>query len=242
MAQGEAMSILRKCRRIFPLILVLTATACMTVPAGSPTVAPTQVLSNQVETSSTATQTASPVPTWTLTATGEPGTATPVPQPGRTLEFSSLESARNAAGFPLMAPGFIPANLPFSGGWLMDNADGSESVQLNYFEPGDPLDANIRSVFVSQTWTNQPITPAAAVQQRREVAWDVQKVQVRGQSGFSYWSPGNASGNSAHLIWREESINYEIDLYGNWPQPDESNPHRLDSLLLQIAASLQPLK
>ena len=242
MAHGEAMSILRKCQRIFLLILVLAATACTTVPAGSPTVAPTQVLSNQVETSSTATQAASPTPTWTPTATGEPSTATPIPQLGRYLVFSSLEAARSAAGFPLMAPGFIPADLPFSGGWLMDNADGSETVQLNYVESGNPLDASLRYVFVSQTRSNQPITPAAAVQQRREVAWDVQIVQVRGQSGFSYWSPGNASGNSAHLIWREGSINYEIDLYGNWPEPDESNPHRLDSLLLQIAASLQSLK
>ena len=242
MAQGEVMYILRKCRRIFPLILVLTAAACTTMPAGSPTGSPTQELSNQVDISNTATQASSPTHTGTLTAMGEPGTTTPSPQPSQYQEFSSLEAALRAAGFPIMAPGFIPADLPFSKGWLMDNADGSETVQLNYVEPGNHLDANIRSVFVSQTRSNQAITPAVAVQQRREVAWDVQKVQVRGQSGFSYWSPGNASGNSAHLIWHEESINYEIDLYGNWPQPDESNPHRLDSLLLQIAASLQPLK
>jgi len=73
----------------------------------------------------------------------------------------------------------------------------------------------------------------------KEVAWDILPVTVRGQAGFTYWMPSVAAGNSAWLAWNEGDLAITIALYGNWPQPDEANPHGLDELLIHIAESFR---
>lgn len=64
-------------------------------------------------------------------------------------------------------------------------------------------------------------------------------MQVRGQTGFTYWTQSGAGGNSSILTWREGICNIRLSLFGDWPQPDDMNPHRLDDLLIAIAESLQ---
>jgi hypothetical protein len=64
-------------------------------------------------------------------------------------------------------------------------------------------------------------------------------VQVRGQTGFTYWTRSAAAGNSAFLVWGEGKINFFLSLSGNWPDPDENHPRDLDEILLGIAESLR---
>jgi WD40 repeat protein len=166
--------------------------------------------------------------------------AAPPQLPVQTQEFTDLSAAQKSVGFPLWLPAFIPDGLPFYKAWISDYADGSQIASVHYSEPGDPLDANLKRLDIQMTRTDQPLTLDSITHRVKTTAWDVREVRVRGQTGFTYWSPGVAMGNSAHLEWRQGSFNFSISLYGNWPQPDENHPHALDDLLLKIATSLQP--
>jgi hypothetical protein len=159
--------------------------------------------------------------------------------PAQYLEFSNLSSAQKAAKFSIWLPSPIPDNLPFYKAWISDYADGRENVRVVYLESGDPLDSNLKSLDIQMTETNQPLTLDSITHQFRETALDIREVQVRGQGGYSYWTPSAAAGNSAVLTWREGKVNIQISLSGDWPQPDASHPHALDDLLLKIAGSLQ---
>lgn len=189
--------------------------------------------------STEATLTPPPIPSLPSPAPAITGTATPPPLPVQYWEFSDLSAAQKAAGFPLWLPSSVPDGLPFYKAWISDYADGSENVRVVYSELGDPLDANLKGVDIQMTQTEKPLTLDSITHQFKVTAWDVREVQVRGQTGYSYWEPGGAAGNSAHLDWREGMVNFSISLYGNWPGPDESHPHALDDLLLKIAGSLQ---
>ena len=165
--------------------------------------------------------------------------ATSAPRPLRSFEFAELSDAQNAATFPLLTPTFIPENLPFHRAWASDYEDGSQSVRILYTVPSDKLDANQKMVDVQLTKTDAPVTLDLVTHQFKVTALDVRDVQVRGQTGYTYWSPAVTAGNSAVLMWREGQLNIKITLFGAWPQPDKSNPHRLDDLLLKIAESLR---
>ncbi|MGD0610392.1 MAG: hypothetical protein ABSB41_02675 [Anaerolineales bacterium] len=186
-----------------------------------------------------ATLTSIPIPSVTSTALVIVGTMAPPSMPAKYGMFSDLSAAQKAARFALWLPGYVPDNLPFIKASVADYADGSENVSVLYSEPGDPLDANLKVLNLQIAETDQPITLDTVAHQFKVIARDVREVQVRGQTGFTYWSPGGAEGNSAHLDWREGTFNFSISLFGNWPQPDESNPHGLDTMLLQIAGSLK---
>jgi hypothetical protein len=136
-------------------------------------------------------------------------------------------------------PGSVPDDLPFYKAWISDYTDGSENIRVSYLEPGDPLDANLKSLDIQMTETNQPLTLDSIMHQFRETPLDVREIQVRGQTGYSYWMPSGAAGNSAVLTWREGTVDIRISLSGDWPEPDTSHPHALDDLLLKIAGSLQ---
>jgi len=217
------------------LILALIITSLV---ACEPSKAPTTFVATQQIHSTPAKQiTTTPVAVLTILP------SSPIsPHPNKYVEFSSLREAQATTKFSLMVPQFIPDVLPFSKGWIADWADGREIVRIWYTEPGNPLDANTKRIDIFQTLTDQAITPDTISQQYKEVALDIQKVQVRNESGWTYLELSAAMGNTAHLTWREGDINYEIDMTGNWPAPDINNPHILDSKLLQIAQSLQPLK
>ena len=155
------------------------------------------------------------------------------------LEFSDLKAVAKSARFPVWLPGFVPKGLQFYHACISDYADGSETVSLLFMEPGDPLDANLKSLFIQMTEPGQPFTLDAIFHQFKVTAWDVRAVQVRGQEGFSYWTPSVAAGNSAVLLWHAGQANFQISIYGNWPGPDESHPHALDDLMIKIAESMQ---
>jgi len=89
------------------------------------------------------------------------------------------------------------------------------------------------------TKTDQPVTVDTITHQFKETPLDIGEVQVRGQTGYSYWTPLGAAGNSAVLFWREGMVDIRISLYGNWPVPDASHPHGLDDLMVKIAESMQ---
>ncbi len=174
-------------------------------------------------------------------AEGTVQSSAPTPaQPTRYLEFSDLVNLQKAALFPVWVPRFIPDHFPFQRAWVSDYPDGTEMVSINYAAPGDPLDANRKMLAYWMTKSDEAVSRYSVSHQFKINALDVREVQTRGQTGFTYWTRSVAAGNSAVLTWREGGFNLQISLYGAWPQPDESNPHGLDSLLLRVAASLQP--
>jgi len=190
----------------------------------------------------------SPVPCLTLpfgtiisTLTVQPALSKPAtyPRPLRSFEFAKLSDAQNAATFPFLTPTFVPGHLPFYKAWVSDYDDGSQSIRILYTVPSDKLDANQKMVDVQLTKTDASVTLDFVTHQFKVIALDVRDVRVRGQTGYTYWSPAVAAGNSAALMWREGQLNIKVTLLGAWPQPDESNPHRLDDLLLEIAESLR---
>ena len=189
--------------------------------------------------STEATLTPLSIPSATSSMLALAGTATPPALPVQYLEFSDLSAAQKAAKFPLWLPGSIPDDLPFYKAWISDYADGSENVRLFYQEPGAPLDANLKSLDIQMTETNQLLTLDSITHQFKETALDVREVQVRGQTGYTYWIQSGAAGNSAILTWREGTVDIRISLSGDWPEPDASHPHTLDDLLLKIAGTLQ---
>lgn len=167
------------------------------------------------------------------------GSATPAPLPTQYLEFSDLSAAQKATWFPVGLPGSIPEDLPFYKAWISDYADGSENIRVVYMEPGNPLDANLKSIDIQMTRTNQPISLDSLTHQFREMPQGVREVAVREQTGYSYWIPSVAAANSAVLTWREGTVNFRISLSGDWPQPEANHPHALDDLLLKLAKALQ---
>jgi hypothetical protein len=186
-----------------------------------------------------------PVATPTIVATppapvlDTSATAAPPPLPTQYSEFSSLSEVQPAAKFPVWLPQFVPASLPFYKAWISDYVDGRETVRIVYREPGDPLDAKLKTVDVQLTKTDQDLSRDSVTHQFKVEALAVRDVSVRSQAGFTYWTRSGAAGNSASLVWREDGINVSVTLYGDWPQPDEHEPHRLDDTLLKIAESLQ---
>jgi hypothetical protein len=162
--------------------------------------------------------------------------------PTQYLEFASLDDLLKTARFPIMVPTSIPDNLPFSKGWTTDYANGDQNIRLLYSEPGNALDANIKIIDIQMKMTAELVTRQSIASQYKITPLDVQDVEVRGQTGFTYWTQSGAAGNSASLTWREININYTISLFGNWPPPDNSNPRGLDNLLITIANLLQIVK
>jgi hypothetical protein len=138
-----------------------------------------------------------------------------------------------------LLPAYIPNDLPFVKGWISDYANGSENVRLLYSQAGNLMDANLKSLDIQMTMTDEIVSSDSIAQQFKMTALDIRPVQVRGQTGFTYWTQSGGVGNSVHLDWREGGLNFSISLFGAWPQPDESNPHGLDDVLIQIAGGLQ---
>jgi hypothetical protein len=165
--------------------------------------------------------------------------ATLAPFPTQYLEYWDLSAAQKAIWFPVGLPNSIPEDLPFYKAWISDYADGSENIRVLYMEPGNPLDANLKSIDIQMIKTNQPITLDSITHQFKEMPHDVREVPVRGQTGFSYWISSVAAGNSAVLTWREGTVNFRISVSGDWPQPDANQPHALDEVMLKIAEALQ---
>jgi hypothetical protein len=181
-----------------------------------------------------ATPTSLPTPTATTTPTTMPPSS-----PTQYLEFSNLSDLQKLTKFPIWLPTYIPDNLPFYKAWIANYANGNQNVRLLYSEPGNSLDANLKSLDIQMTMTDEIVSSASISHQFKVTALDVREVQVRGQTGFTCWTRSGAAGNSAYLVWREGTFNFSISLFGAWPQPDESNPHGLDSMLFTIAKSLQ---
>ena len=218
------------------LVALLAAVAgCGGTATPSPGVQPATPTSLPVATA-TSLPTATPPPTPTVTA---PPTATPPSSPTQYLEFSNLSDLQKLTKFPIWLPTYIPDNLSFYKAWITNYANGNQNVRLLYSEPGNPLDANLKLLDIQMTMTDEIVSNDSITHQFKITALDVREIQVRGQAGFTYWTRSGAAGNSAYLVWREGTFNFSISLFGAWPQPDESNPHGLDDMLLTIAKSLQ---
>ena len=175
----------------------------------------------------------------TTAHTSSKSTATFVSTPTHYLEFVNLSDLQQAAKFPIWLPTYIPDNLPFYKGWISDYANGDEHVRLVYSEAGDSPDANPKSLDIQMEKADEIISMDSITEQSKVIVLDVREVQVHGQTGFTYWTESLVAGNSAYLVWREGTINFSVSLSGDWPQPDESNPHGLDNMLLTIARSLR---
>jgi hypothetical protein len=217
----------KRIERLMTIGLLLTLTACAVQSVS------TSVPSNIV---SPPTASATDVPitiTPALSATLSTG------QPIEYLEFSDLAEAQAAARFPLWIPTFIPDDLRFYRAWVSNYADGSENIRILYAEPGEPRDASRKMLDLQMTRTEEVISQETITRQLKVSALDIREVQVRGQTGFTYWTQSGAGGNSSILTWREGTLNIHLTLFGDWPQPDEMNPHRLDDLLIKIGESLQ---
>jgi hypothetical protein len=173
---------------------------------------------------------------------GESDTVMPPSTPTQYSEFSNLDDLQKATKFPILLPTYIPDNLPFYKAWIYDYTDNIQNVRLLYSEPGNSLDANLKSLNIQMIMTDEIVSIDSITHQFKVTALDVREVQVRGQTGFTYWTRSGAAGNSAYLVWHEGTFNFSISLFGNWPQPDESNPHGLDNMLLMIAKSLQTVQ
>ena len=162
--------------------------------------------------------------------------------PTQYLEFTDLNELQKASKFPIWLPASIPDNVPFFKSWVANYANGDQNVRLLYSEPGNLPDANLKSLDIQMTQTNEGISRESLSNQFKIIALDVEEVQVRGQTGFTYWTQSGAAGNSACLAWREGKLNFLLTLSGDWPQPDGSNPHALDATLVKIAESLESRK
>jgi hypothetical protein len=157
-------------------------------------------------------------------------------------EFASLSDLQKVTKFPIWLPTYLPNNLPFYKAWITNYANGDQNVRVLYSDPGNSLDANLKSLDIQMTMTDEAISRDSIAQQFKITALGLRDVQVRGQTGFTYWVQSGAAGNLAVLTWREGKINFSISLFGAWPQPDESNPHGLDDMLIKIAQSLQTVQ
>lgn len=173
---------------------------------------------------------------------GAPVTVVPPSSPAQYLEFSNLSDLQKLTKFPIWLPTYIPDNLPFYKAWIADYANGNQNVRLLYSEPGNSLDANLKSLDIQMIMTDEIVSSDSITHQFKVTALDVREMQVRGQTGFTYWTRSGAAGNSAYLVWREGTFNFSISLFGAWPQPGESIPHGLDNMLLTIAKSLQTMR
>ncbi|MGD0574970.1 MAG: hypothetical protein ABSB61_06330 [Anaerolineales bacterium] len=102
-----------------------------------------------------------------------PETVTPPSLPTRYSEFSNLSGLQKAAKFQVWLSTYVPGNLPFYKAWIADYADGSENARVLYSAPGDPLDANLKSVDIQMTETNQPVTFDSITHQFKLIALDI---------------------------------------------------------------------
>jgi hypothetical protein len=243
--------------------LAILATCSMSEVDNTNTTTPTVKMVNAiVAQTEQATFTSTPKPTSTPTPTATPTlkpvnamvagtgeatvTATATPTEGANplvpesyAEFTDLKTLQEQAAFAIWTPSFVPEELPFLKGWLAEFTDGSQEAALLYSEPGDPLDAHLKGLQIHITKTSQPITRESISQRLKSNPQDLLDVTVRGQPGFTYREPSTAAGNMACLEWRKGGFNFSITLSGDWPQPDESTPHGLDPLLIQVAEGLQ---
>ncbi len=207
------------------LMLILTACTAQSVS----TSVPSSIVSPPTESATIVPSVITPA----LSATLAPGL------PTEYLEFSDLTEAEAAPTFPLWIPAFIPDDLEFYRAWHSNYADGSENIRILYAEPGEPRDASRKMLDLQMTRTEEVISRETITRQLKVNALDIREVQVRRQTGFAYLTQSGAGGNSSILTWREGTCNIRLSLFGDWPQPDEMNPHRLDDLLVKIAESLQ---
>ncbi|HPL29541.1 MAG TPA: hypothetical protein PLG21_15955 [Anaerolineae bacterium] len=182
---------------------------------------------------------ARPSPTTPPPSATPPSTSSPS-QPERSDEFSELSAAQAAAGFPLLVPASVPSDLPLEKVWVWTYANGDQRVRALYAAPGDALDANRKSLDVRLDRIAEAVSAATLQRDPKGVVpMDLQEVQVRGHTGYSYWLRSAAAGNWAELTWREGALNVTVSLYGDWPAPSEKNPHALDATLLSVAESLE---
>lgn len=165
--------------------------------------------------------------------------ATEILLPIRHLEYSSLDQLRAEAPFPLYLPGYLPPEVTFYKAWVSEYANGDQNVRILYEEPGDPHQALLKAVDIQMMLTESVLSLDSLLNQPKANPLDILEVNVRGRQGFTYWQRSVAMGNWATLAWRENSMNFTISLYGDWPFPREDNPHILDPLLLRIAESLE---
>jgi hypothetical protein len=178
-------------------------------------------------------------PSSSMVLMGTTSMATVPPLPVQTLKFSNLRALQKSASFPIWLPGFVPKGLLFQRGYISEYANGSQDIELFYSEPGDLTDVNLKTMMVEMSEPGQLISLNSIFNRFKETAWDVREIQVRGQAGFSYWTPCGACSNSAVLFWREDNVDIHITLFGNWPAPDESHPHALDEVMLLVAQGLK---
>jgi hypothetical protein len=217
----------KRIERLMTIGLLLTLTACAVQSVS--TAVPSNIVSHPTSSATMVPITITPA----LSATLAPG------QPIEYLEFSDLAEAEAAATFPLWIPAFIPDDLGFYRAWVSNYADGSENIRILYAEPGEARDANRKMLDLQITRTEEVISRETITRQLKVNALDIREVQVRGQTGFTYWTQSGAGGNSSILTWREGTFNIQLSLFGDWPQPDDVNSHRLDNLLIEVAESLQ---
>lgn len=166
-------------------------------------------------------------------------TSTPGDLPTQHREFFDLLSAQQIALFRILTPAFIPDSLPLYKIYVENLADGHQEIRLFYTAPSNDPHSGNKSLFIILSNTGDPVTQETVTHQFKTLALDVQETTVRGQTGYLYWTRSGSGGNSAWLTWRESELMVMMSLNGDWPEPDEQNPHGLDSLLLQIAGSLQ---
>lgn len=159
--------------------------------------------------------------------------------PIRHIEYSSLDKLQAEAPFPLYLPGYLPPEVSFYKAWVSEYANGDQNVRILYEEPGDPRYALLKAVDIQMRLTESILSLDSLLNQPKANPLDILEVTVRGHQGFTYWQRSVAMGNWATLAWRENTINFTISLYGDWPFPSEDNPHILDPLLLRIAESLE---
>ncbi len=219
----------KRIERLMTIGLLLIVPACAVQSAS--TAVPSSIVSPPTASATSVPITIVPASSATLA----PG------QPIEYLEFSDLAEAQAAATFPLWLPALIPDDLGFYKAWVSNYVDGSENVRILYAEPGDTLGASRKMLDLQMTRTEEGVSRDAIARQLKVSALDVREVQVRGQTGSTYWTQSVAGGNSSVLTWREGTFNIHLSLFGDWPQPDEDNPHRLDDLLIEIAESLQTI-
>ncbi len=153
----------------------------------------------------------------------------------------SGSEAQQAVGFTILAPSPVPNDLPLSQINVCNYPDGKQFAQLIYYVPSpqDPHSGN-PGINLIETSPEEAITPEGLANQFRIPALDLHEAQVRGTTGYLYWTSSVSGGNAALLEWNEGGVSYRLSLSGNWPQPSEQNPRLLDQTLLDIANSLLP--
>jgi hypothetical protein len=159
---------------------------------------------------------------------------------GKTKMFADLMSAQRVVPFPIEVPtGW--ENEPEIFGISYTQADNGERHLYLLYRPWKPSE-EWPIVEMTIQFGQSSLSMVETLQDGLVNACAMTAVKVGDAQGFTFWDAGVGKSNAAALIWQRDDFKISIWLTSDEGGPTESEPHPLDTLLLQLAQSLKPLQ